>query len=264
MHNSLLLCFAHPDDESFFAAGTICQYRAAGFDVVLCCGTRGERGTPGNPALCTIEDLAVTREQELRDACSILGVTALEILPYQDQQLSQAPPADIRLSLVRLIRRYRPEVVITFDPNGGNGHPDHIAISRFASDAVVAAADERYMRDTGAPWTVARMAWVCPVAPWQETNRAALGKHPGVDFILNVENWRETKAQALLAHRTQSENIQRLFLQRSNVDMVLGTETFRLGWGLPLKRLPADDLFQDLGTNYFVARRRRVRKLAGG
>jgi LmbE family N-acetylglucosaminyl deacetylase len=57
MPRSLLLCFAHPDDESFFAAGTAHKYAAAGVNVVLCCGTRGERGSVGDPPLATIETL---------------------------------------------------------------------------------------------------------------------------------------------------------------------------------------------------------------
>lgn len=88
----LVMCFAHPDDESFFAAGTARKCADAGVKVVLVCGTRGERGSVGDPPLATVETLPQVRERELRDAAAILGISDLVLLDYQDQQLSAAPP----------------------------------------------------------------------------------------------------------------------------------------------------------------------------
>jgi len=134
----LLFFLAHPDDETFIAGGTIARYAAAGVEIGVVCATRGERGKTGD--VCSREDLASVREAEVRDAARILGIRHLEILPYEDQMLAAAPPDEIRRSMVAALRRQRPRVAITFDPNGMNLHPDHIAISRFASDAVAAAA----------------------------------------------------------------------------------------------------------------------------
>src|SRR5437016_2191339 len=125
----LLFILAHPDDESFFAGGTIAKYAVAGIHVALVCATRGERGATAD--LCTIEDLPQVREDEVREAARVPGVRAVELLPYEDQQLSDAPLDEIRRHLVAAIRRQRPQIVVTFDPVGANQHPDHMAISRF-------------------------------------------------------------------------------------------------------------------------------------
>src|SRR5262249_31822661 len=130
MSCAFVLLLAHPDDESFFAAGTIARHVAEGTRVGLVCATRGERGATSD--LCTIEELPRVREAELREAARILGIHELDILPFQDQQLAKAPVDEVRRSAVRMIRRMRPDTVFTFDPEGANQHTDHIAISRFA------------------------------------------------------------------------------------------------------------------------------------
>lgn len=121
---TILLSFAHPDDESFYTAGIARRYTEAGVGVVLSCATRGQRGSAGDPPLTTPEELPEVREGELRAAAEIMGLTRIEMLPYEDRKLSEAPPAEIRAALVGLIRRHRPAIVITFEPNGGNLHRD--------------------------------------------------------------------------------------------------------------------------------------------
>jgi LmbE family N-acetylglucosaminyl deacetylase len=240
---SIFLSFAHPDDESFFTAGISRKYAEAGREVVLCCATRGERGSAGDPPLTSVEELPATRERELRVAAEIQGIRRIEMLPYRDRELADAPPEEIRASLVTLIRRHRPALVITFDPNGGNRHPDHIAISRFTTDAVTAAADGRFHPEAGAPHRVPRLLWVGPVAPWEETDPARLAERPGVDFLIDIRPWRDVKARALAAHRTQHQSIGRLFLERPDRDAILSFETFRLAAGEPPSARPAKDLF---------------------
>ncbi len=243
---SILLSFAHPDDESFFTVGVTRQAIEAGRSVVLCCATRGQRGSAGNPPLTTVEELPGVRERELRAAAEILGVSRLEILPYEDRKLAEAPAEEIRASLVGLIRQHRPAIVITFDPNGGNLHPDHIAISRFTTDAVTAAADARFVPELGPAHRVPRLLWVGPVAPWEETDRERLAARPGVDFLIDIAPWREAKRQALAVHRTQQPSIGRLFFSRPDLDDILRFETFRLGAGVPPETVPAADLFAGL------------------
>ncbi|HYG62796.1 MAG TPA: PIG-L deacetylase family protein [Thermoanaerobaculia bacterium] len=243
---TILLSFAHPDDESFFTAGISRQHAEAGRSVVLCCATRGERGSAGNPPLTSIEELPATRERELRAAAEIMGIGRIEMLPYRDRELADAPPDEIRASLVSLIRRHRPEVVITFDPQGGNLHPDHIAISRFTTDAVTAAADARFHPESGPPHRVPRLLWVGTVLPWEETDPARLAERPGVDFLIDIRPWRDIKARALAAHRTQHQSIGRYFLERPDRDAILSFETFRLAAGEPVEAPPLDDLFTGL------------------
>jgi N-acetylglucosamine malate deacetylase 2 len=255
---SIFLSFAHPDDESFFVAGAARRYSEAGREVVLCCATRGQRGSTGDPPRTSVERLPEARERELRAAAEILGISRVELLPYEDKEFAEAPPEEIRALLVGLLRRHRPWIVATFEPNGGNRHPDHIAISRFTSDAVTAAADARFHPELGPPHRVPRLLWVGQVFPWQETDPARLAEHPGVDFLLDVRPWRDAKAAALAAHRTQHQSIGRYFLERPDREAILSYETFRLASGPPPEpeEVPADDLFAGLAARPAEARRR--------
>lgn len=200
----------------------------------------------GDPPLATIDALAQVRENELRDAAKIIGVSELVILDYQDQQLSNAPTEAMREHLGSLIRRYRPEVVITFDPNGGNRHVDHVAISRFTSDAIPCAADARWRPDLGKPHRVRRLVWTGGIESLHESQLAKLRERPGVDFLIDIATWRDTKTRALMAHRTQRAGVDRVFLDRPDRDAVLSHEVFRLGAGEMPPAIPADDLFAGL------------------
>jgi N-acetylglucosamine malate deacetylase 2 len=243
---SLFLSYAHPDDESFFTAGVARQVADAGGEVVLCCATRGDRGSAGDPPLVSREELPARREQELCEAAALLGIARVEFLPYHDRQLAEAPPAEIRAALVMQLRRHRPAVVVTFEPNGGNLHPDHVAISRFTQDAVTAAADPRWHPELGAPHEVPRLLWVGTVLPWDETDPERLAAHPGVDFLVDIRPQRELKARALATHRTQHQSIGRVFLDRPDRDAILSWETFRLASGPAPEERPAGDLFAGL------------------
>lgn len=243
---TLFLSYAHPDDESFFTAGVARRCADLGIPVVLCCATRGQQGSAGNPPLVSPEELPARREAELREAAAILGISDLHFLPYEDRRLAEAPPDEIRASLVGLLRRYRPEIVVTFDPNGGNLHPDHVAISRFTTDAVTAASDARWHPDLGAPHRVPRLLWAGQVLPWDETDPARLAARPGVDFLVDIRPYRDLKRRALEAHRTQHQSIGRVFLDHPDRDAILSWETFRLAAGEPLARVPADDIFAGL------------------
>src|SRR5262245_49262100 len=119
---TLLFSFAHPDDESFSGVGTAMKCADAGAKIVVLTATRGERGKTGDPPLCRPEEVGPFREMELRAVADIVGFDALHILDYKDQELPQAPPDEMRRTLVELIRHHRPAVVLTFDPNGFNVH----------------------------------------------------------------------------------------------------------------------------------------------
>src|SRR3981189_173480 len=201
---SLLFIAAHPDDETFVAGGTIAKCIAEGGTVTLACGTRGERGKTAG--LVSADKLPQVREQGLRGATAILGVSAGHFLGYADRQLGEAPVDEMRRKLVALIRQTRPEVVITFDPHGYNLHPDHMAISRFTSDALPAAADGRWFRELGAPHRVKRLLWSRPVPPFRLHDLpeiAEIPAMPGADFMIDIEPWAEKKKAALRAYRTQ-------------------------------------------------------------
>jgi LmbE family N-acetylglucosaminyl deacetylase len=246
MAPSILFSFAHPDDESFSGAGTAMKYAAAGARIVLVTATLGERGKAGDPPVCAPDDLAACREKELREAAAIIGVDELHLLGYRDRELADAPPEAVRRSLVSIIRRVRPAVVITFDANGFNVHPDHVAISRFTSDSVSAAADPRWHPETGGPHHVVRMLWTPPFPPWQAATFDSLDNQPGADFVIDVSPWRERRAAALRAHRTQHLSVDRHFFSQPDPARILSMEIWRHGWGPPLRQRPARDILEGL------------------
>jgi LmbE family N-acetylglucosaminyl deacetylase len=212
--------------------------------VVLACATRGEAGHAGDPEVSGAPaDLGAVRERELREAARIAGIDAVHFLGYRDRQLADADPAAIRRQLVERLRADRPEVVVTFDPNGFNRHPDHVAISRFTSDAIAAAADPRWESDLGAAHAVQRLLWTPPIAPWDAARSPDPAREPGADFVLDVRRWRDRKTAALRAHRTQHRSVTRHFFDQPDVDRILAFEIYRQAFGPPLASRPADDPF---------------------
>jgi LmbE family N-acetylglucosaminyl deacetylase len=191
-----------------------------------------------------VEELGAWREKELREAVAIIGFDELHLMDYRDRELAHAPVDKIRKTLVSIIRRVRPTVVFTFDPNGFNVHPDHVAISRFTSDAVAAAADRRWHPDAGDAHIVRRLLWTPTFAPWDAARFATLDPQPGADFVLDVSPWRDRRVAALRAHRSQHLSIDRYFFSQPDPDRVLATETWRQAWRPPLQRLPTDDILE--------------------
>jgi mycothiol S-conjugate amidase len=170
---SLLIIYAHPDDESFGNAGTIARYAASGVGVHYACATRGECGTVAAEHLRDHTDIAALRTAELDCAAQALGLAAVHHLGYRDSgmpgtpdnehpsALVQAPREQVTGQLVALVRILRPEVVVTFNPYGGYGHPDHIAIHHAALAAFTAAADPAYypeqIAEGLAPWAPSKL-----------------------------------------------------------------------------------------------------------
>ena len=143
---------AHPDDESLGVGGTLAKYASEGVEVSLVTATRGEGGRyhghrdPGkHPGP---EQLGRIRESELRAAAAVLGVQRLTLLDYYDQALDRADPHEAVTRLVAELRAVRPDVVLTFGPDGAYGHPDHIAISQYTTTAIAAAASASFANET--------------------------------------------------------------------------------------------------------------------
>lgn len=169
LKSTLLAIFAHPDDESFGTGGLLALNASRGHKTVLVTATRGEVGEISDPTIATRETLGQVREQELRAAADILGISELVILDYRDsgmadtednehpKALVQADADEIVGQLVGIIRRFKPDVVVTFDDNGGYGHPDHIAIHHHTVAAYHAADDPSRFIDQGEPWNPKRL-----------------------------------------------------------------------------------------------------------
>ena len=152
MTNKLkLMCIlAHPDDESLGNGGILAKYAAEGVETYLVTATRGERGWFGDESdYPGLEALGKIREAELLTAARVLGIRQVEFLDYLDGDLDQAPQAEAVAKIVEHLRRVKPDVVVTFGPDGAYGHPDHIAICQFTTAAIVGAAnpDAPYHRD---------------------------------------------------------------------------------------------------------------------
>ncbi|GIV95679.1 MAG: GlcNAc-PI de-N-acetylase [Herpetosiphonaceae bacterium] len=149
----MLIVYAHPDDESFGNAGTIARYTAEGVVVHYACATRGECGTVAPAFLQGHTDIAALRSAELACAARTLGLAAVHHLNYRDSgmpgsadnqhpaALIQAPQERVIGQITALMRLLRPQVVVTFGPYGGYGHPDHIFIHNATVSAFAAAGD---------------------------------------------------------------------------------------------------------------------------
>lgn len=141
----LMAMLAHPDDETLGIGGLLAKYAHEGVCTYVLTATRGERGwngpEPQNPGLTA---LGQQRTAELQAAAKILGVQDVRFMDYIDGDLDQADPAEAIGKIVTYLRQIRPQVVVTFDPFGAYGHPDHIAICQLTQAALVAAADSSY------------------------------------------------------------------------------------------------------------------------
>ncbi|MEU3754412.1 N-acetyl-1-D-myo-inositol-2-amino-2-deoxy-alpha-D-glucopyranoside deacetylase [Streptomyces olivoreticuli] len=178
----LLLVHAHPDDESINNGATMAKYAAEGARVTLVTCTLGEEGEviPERLAHLTADRddaLGPYRAGELADAMRELGVTDHRFLGapgrYRDSGMMGAPQnerpqcfwrADVdeaATSLVEVIREVRPQVLVTYDPEGGYGHPDHIQAHRVATRAVELAGEPAFRRDLGDPHEIAKVYWNC-------------------------------------------------------------------------------------------------------
>jgi N-acetyl-1-D-myo-inositol-2-amino-2-deoxy-alpha-D-glucopyranoside deacetylase len=174
----LLLVHAHPDDESIGNGATMAKYAAEGVHVTLVTATLGEEGEVLVPDLAhlaaDVEDgLGQHRIGELATAMEALGVRDHRYLGgpgrYRDSGMMGLPTnerpesfwqADVDEAaglLVEVIRETRPQVLVTYDENGGYGHPDHIQAHRVAMRGVELAADPS--AGPGEPWEVAKIYW---------------------------------------------------------------------------------------------------------
>lgn len=174
----LMCVLAHPDDESLATGGILAKYAALGVETYLVMATRGERGWFGPAA----EDpgpqaLGQLRAAELQAAAQVLGLREVVYLDYQDGELDRADHDMAIAKIVGHLRRVRPHVVITFDPNGMYGHPDHIAISQLTTTAVMAAADPSFHRlYSSTPHRVAKLYYRAFVQAEQELYEATFGQ----------------------------------------------------------------------------------------
>jgi small redox-active disulfide protein 2 len=187
---SLLAIFAHPDDESNAAGGTLARYAREGADVTLVSATRGESGIAG----LAPEAAGVVRERELRAAGIALGARDVRFLGYRDGELGHVDEKEAVARIGALLREIKPQVVVTFGPDGISGHADHIAVSRWVTTAFdeVGVAQKLYY-----------------VAPSRATQQAC-GVPPPRELVggpiaaIDVGQDLQAKVRAIQCHASQS------------------------------------------------------------
>lgn len=209
---NLLAIFAHPDDETYRCGGTLTLLARRSVRVQVLTATRGEAGACGDPPLCRPEELPFVREEELRGACAALGVLPPRLLAYQDGRLDQVAPEQLTERILDVVRQLRPQVMLTFRPDGLSGHPDHIAIGKCAAEAFRRAGDIAALYTVAVPRSVA-----------ERLGLQHLRSVPDEAISLTVDDspvW-EAKLAAVRCHATQlsaspvtrmSDEKQRLFL----------------------------------------------------
>jgi LmbE family N-acetylglucosaminyl deacetylase len=247
---TLMAVHAHPDDEAIGTGGILARYSAEGIRTVLVTCTNGEQGDdidgakPGGPGHDPAR-VAAVRLAELEKSVGYLGVTHLELLGYRDSGMDgwaangdpgvfcNVPLEEASGRVAALMSRYRPQVVVTYDANGGYGHPDHIQAHR----ATVAAAEQ-----TGIPTklyysAVSRSAFARVRQFLEESGTSMEDLEIPEDFgvpdelitaMIDVSAYVEVKLQALNAHTSQTENFFLYRLPDAARDMVLSRETFTL------------------------------------
>ena len=153
LEKRLLACFAHPDDEAFPIGGSLAAHSSRGVNIRLITATSGEEGEVRSPGLAIPDGLGSLRREELSCSVHTLGLQSHHVLGYRDSGMAgtpanNLPEAVINIAqeeivgiLVREIRTFRPQVVLTFEPGGLYGHPDHIAICKHATKAFHTAND---------------------------------------------------------------------------------------------------------------------------
>ncbi len=217
----MLLAFAHPDDESFGMGGTIAYYAQRGVTISLICSTNGDVGSVDDEHLSGHDSVAALRLAELECAAGALGIQEVITFGYRDsgmmgtpdnehpECLWQADEAVVAGRIVREIRRLRPQVVVTFDPYGGYGHPDHIFMHRATTRAFHQAGDPaaypEHAAEGLAPYRPAKLYYTAfPRMPlrlmiWQMRlrgqNPRRVGKNSDLDFQAVLENQLPTHAR---------------------------------------------------------------------
>jgi mycothiol S-conjugate amidase len=168
----LLAVHAHPDDESSKGSATYAHYRKLGAEVVVVSATGGEQGSILNdklvPRARAERDIAGLRFDEMRAAQEAMGIDHIWLgyhdsgLPEEGETVAVNSFATIPLEisaepLVRIIRRVKPQVLVTYDENGGYPHPDHIRTHEISMYAFEAASDPERYPEAGEPWQISKV-----------------------------------------------------------------------------------------------------------
>jgi mycothiol S-conjugate amidase len=272
----LLTVHAHPDDEASKGAGTVAHYHAEGVRCVLVCCTGGEAGEILNPAVDQPEireRLPEVRMEELARATEVIGYDEVVLLGYRDSGMPGTPtnedpasfaraPLDEAVGrLVAVIRRERPQVIVTYaDEQEGYPHPDHLRVHEITVPAFDAAGDPDAYAGLGEPWQPLKLYYVAwsrarMVATHQKFLELGLEspfdqkwfERPDHDHRittrLDVSDVHHVRREALLAHRTQIDPESPFWFGLPPDVVAYRYDDYILARSLVDSPLPEDDLF---------------------
>ena len=278
MTQRLLVSLAHPDDESFGSGPLVAKLVAEGAEVTLICATNGDVGSAEEKYMQGYSSVAEMRLAELDCAAKVLGFKEVVLFGYRDsgmmgsadnndpKSLWQAPLDEVTDRIVEVMRRVRPQVILTFDPYGGYGHPDHIKINR-----ATLAAFQKVQSDPVHPQKVyyggfpKRLMWLSLV--WMRVrgqNPRKLGLNGDMDFQavydnilpthvqIDVSNYLAIGKQAAECHASQASPIRRGGnpVARAVERTLLNTQRLTRAFPEPKRGEPTErDLFQGVATS---------------
>jgi LmbE family N-acetylglucosaminyl deacetylase len=245
---TLMAVHAHPDDEVLGTGGILAHYADEGIRTVLVTCTNGEQGDgpegikPDHPDHDEAQ-VSASRLAELRESVAHLGITDLELLGYRDSGMEgwatndkpdafrNIPVDQAAARLTALMERYRPQVVVTYDENGGYGHPDHIQAHRIAMAAAAASGIPRKLYYTAVPRAQARRLFeylrTSGIGPADLELPDDFGTPDElVTTVVDVSAYVERKRKALEAHASQGENIFPLRMPEELQHQMFGQESF--------------------------------------
>jgi LmbE family N-acetylglucosaminyl deacetylase len=209
--------FAHPDDDTYGVAGSLALHAGAGFEVTAIMTTSGEAGLIADATLATRETLGAVREEEDRLAWRALGIEpSLHFLRHPDGGVAELPREDLAAEYVGILKEARPDVVITFGPEGVTAHGDHVAVGAAATAAFHAARAEsadgfHRLLHVAIPASsierlneLLRQRGLPPIDPTQEFQPRGVPDET-IGVAVDCADVYERKVQALRCHRTQAE-----------------------------------------------------------
>ncbi|MBK9008264.1 MAG: PIG-L family deacetylase [Anaerolineae bacterium] len=200
----ILVILAHPDDPEFFCGASLAKWARAGHEITYLLLTCGDKGfNPTTQPDMTTEKLCALRHVEQRNAANVIGAKAVHFLDVEDGYLT--PNLDLRRDIVREIRRHKPDILVTCDPQNlfamyGLNHPDHRACGQVVLDAVFPAAGSKVffpeLIDEGFEPHMPKEVW------------CSLTLQPNT--ILDVTDTWDVKLKALFEHTTQIQEPDKL------------------------------------------------------
>jgi LmbE family N-acetylglucosaminyl deacetylase len=202
----LMCVVAHPDDECYAFGGALALAGDRGIETYVVCLTDGQAATNRGDA-SSGDALGKMRRDEFSASCKVLGVSHYELMDYQDGQLEFVNFSLAAGRLVERIRRYKPDVVITFGGDGGpNTHPDHMMVSMLTTAAFHWAGQAKRYRDAGAPFKTQRLYYV--TANFHLPDRPPAVPMPWT-VTIDIRSARERKIEAFRQHTSQAPLMER-------------------------------------------------------